>query len=99
MVLVGSILVRLRLSSGIHKGESLTSNNKNWKMTDAKGMVFKLFDLRRGRLMYNVIRAPMIFYIKNITSLLIKLMYVLSLKRQIIIEKQIPCPNSPHLYI
>lgn len=40
MVLVGSILVRLRLSSGIHKGESLTSNNKNWKMTDAKGMVF-----------------------------------------------------------
>lgn len=40
MVLVGSILVRLRLSSGIHKGESLTSNNKNWKMPDAKGMVF-----------------------------------------------------------
>lgn len=40
MVLVGSILVRLRLSSGIYKGESPTSKNKNWKMTDAKGMVF-----------------------------------------------------------
>lgn len=31
-VLLGSILVRLRLSWGIHVGESITSKNKNWKV-------------------------------------------------------------------
>ena len=59
-VLLESILVRLRLSWGVPRGDSITSRNKNWEMTVSEGMVLKMqsFDLQRGKLTCNVKKSP-----------------------------------------
>lgn len=49
-LLLGNILVRLRLFRAIRRAESITSKNKNWKMTDSTEIVLEMqsFDLQRG---------------------------------------------------
>lgn len=68
-------------------------------MTNLEGIVLepRLFDLQRGRLMYNVITAPMIFFF-YIISLLIQIMHILSFKKQIVItgKRRFSAP-SPHV--